>query len=38
MIGLEFPKYCIMTYVGPDFVEYISGLALFDNLTVQSPE
>ena len=38
MIGLEFPKYWIMTYVGPGSVEYISGLALFYNLKVQSSE
>ena len=38
MIGLELPKYWVMTYVEPGSVEYMSGLALLDNLTVQSPE
>ena len=38
MIGLEFPKYWIMTYAGPGSVEYTSGLVLFDNLTVPYPE
>ena len=38
MIGLEFPKYWVMTYVGPGSVENTFGLMLFDNLTVPYPE
>ena len=38
MIGLEFPKYWVMNYVGPGSVEYTFGLVLFDNLTVPYPE
>ena len=38
MVGLEFPSYWVMTYVGLGSVEYTSDLALFDNLTVPYPE